>query len=300
MSRPPSGTALAAAAGRAAHLIVDGVPTIFEDTVALALLGPDAEELIAVHRSSVDQEFSAGVRLILTARSRYVENRLADAVRRGVDQYVVLGAGLDSFAYRSPLARHGRVFEVDHPDTQAGKRQRLAHAGVAVPAQVEFVAVDFENDPLRERLTGAGFDVSKPSFVSWLGVTPYLTHEAVTATFAALGALAAGTEVTAEYVLPTDLRDGGGRRLADQVIPAAAALGEPWLTFFSPAEMAALLASCGFAVVEQVGQREQVDTMFWERSDGLHPIELTRLARAVVRVVGQPTEAIDQWGNRPS
>jgi O-methyltransferase involved in polyketide biosynthesis len=112
--------------------------------------------------------------------------------------------------------------------------------------------------------------------------------------------LAAGTEVTAEYVLPTDLRDGGGRRLADQVIPAAAALGEPWLTFFSPAEMAALLASCGFAVVEQAGQREQVDTMFWERSDGLHPIELTRLARAVVRVVGQPTEAIDQWGNRPS
>ncbi|MGH3846686.1 MAG: class I SAM-dependent methyltransferase [Pseudonocardiaceae bacterium] len=279
MTGPPTETALAAAAARAAHLIVDDDPRIFEDTVAVALLGSDADELIAVHGNSAESEFFAGLRVTMATRSRYVEDRLAEAVCRGVDQYVVLGAGLDSFAYRSPLVGGLRIFEVDHPDTQVWKLQRLAHARVAAPAELEFVAVDFERDPLRDRLIEAGFDVTRPSFVTWLGVTQYLSYDGVAATLATLGGLAAGTELTVEYVLPAELRDDAGRALADRATATAAALGEPWLTFFSPAQMTAVLDSCGFAVLEQVGQREQVDAVLWERSDGLHPIGLSQLAR---------------------
>ncbi len=137
MAEPPIRTALAAAAARSAHLIVDGDPKIFQDSVALALLGSDADELIAVHRNSEEPLFAA-LRGIMTSRSRHVEDRLAEAVDSGVDQYL-LGSGLDSFAYRSPLVGKLRVFEVDHPDTQSWKLSRLAQARVTVPAQVQFV-----------------------------------------------------------------------------------------------------------------------------------------------------------------
>jgi methyltransferase (TIGR00027 family) len=230
----PSRTALAAAAARAAHLIVDEDPKIFEDTVALALLGSDAKELIAVHRNSADAGFAAALRAIVTTRSRYVEDRLAEAVRRGVEQYLILGAGLDSFAYRSPLLATPRVFEVDQPDTQCCKLSRLVQARIMVPAHVEFVAVDFERDWLHERLIDAGFDVHRPSFITWLGVTQYLSHAAVATTLSTLGGLAPGSELTVEYMLPTELRDEAGRTLGDQLTPLAAALGEPWLSFFSP------------------------------------------------------------------
>ncbi|MGA9311780.1 MAG: SAM-dependent methyltransferase [Pseudonocardiaceae bacterium] len=278
MAEPPIRTALAAAAARSAHLIVDGDPKIFQDSVALALLGSDADELIAVHRNSEEPLFAA-LRGIMTSRSRHVEDRLAEAVDSGVDQYL-LGSGLDSFAYRSPLVGKLRVFEVDHPDTQSWKLSRLAQARVTVPAQVQFVAVDFERDALHDRLVDAGLDMTRPSFITWLGVTQYLSQEAIATTLSIMSGLAAGTELTLEYVLPAELRDDAGRDLADRLMPLAAAHGEPWLSFFSPTEMAALLDSCGFAVIAQVAQRDQVDAALWNRSDGLRPIGLSQLVRA--------------------
>lgn len=249
----------------------------------MSLLGFDAEELIAFHHNSAEAELAAALRVTMTTRSHYVEQRLPQAAHHGVDQYLILGAGLDSFAYRSPLIEQLQVFEVDHPNTGV-KRRRLAEARVTVPAQVQFVAVDFESDPLRDRLIDAGLDLTRPSFVTWLGVTQYLSHDAVAATFATLSNLAAGTELIVEYVLPTEMRDDSGRVLAGRLTAAATALGEPWLTFFSPAEMTALLESCGFSVLEQASQREQVDAVVWRRSDGLHPIELSQLARAAYRL----------------
>ncbi|HKS51005.1 MAG TPA: class I SAM-dependent methyltransferase [Pseudonocardiaceae bacterium] len=283
MAESPTRTALAASAARAAHLIVDGDPKIFEDTVALPLLGSDADDLIAFHRNSADAAFAAALRVIMTTRSRYVEDRLAEAAGNGINQYLILGAGLDSFAYRSPLVAMLRVFEVDHPDTQDWKRRRLAQARIRVPTQVAFVAVDFERDTLHDHLVNAGFEVNQPSFITWLGVSQYLSHAAIATTLSTLGGLAPGTELTVEYALPVELRDEAGRYLADQLIPLAAALGEPWLSFFSPTEMAALLDSCGFAVVEQVAQREQVNAALWRRSDGLRPSALSQLAQARVR-----------------
>jgi methyltransferase (TIGR00027 family) len=273
---------LAAAAARAAHLIVDGDPKIFEDTVAFALLGSGADELIAFHRNSTDPAFAAALRVITTTRSRYVEGRLVEAVRRGVDQYLIVGAGLDTFAYRSPLVPVPRVFEVDHPDMQSWKLSCLDQAHITVPAHVEFAAVDFERDWLHDRLIDAGFDVNRPSFITCLGITQYLSHAAVATTLSTLGGLAPGSEVTVEYVLPTELRDEAGRNLGNQLTPLAAALGEPWLSFFSPAEMTTLLESCGFAVVEHLTQRDQVDPALWQRSDGLRPNALSQLARAKV------------------
>jgi methyltransferase (TIGR00027 family) len=278
----PSRTALGTAAARAAHLIVDRRPRIFEDTLALALLGDRADELVGVHHDREEAENLARMRVAMLTRSRYTEDRLAEVVARGTGQYVLLGAGLDSFAYRSPLVDRLQVFEVDHPATQAWKRERLGAASVPVPSTVTFVPVDFRVDRLTDRLVEAGYDRSRPAFVSWLGVTQYLTADAIGATLDAIGGFAAGTELVIEYLLPAEMRDAGGQALADFFMPRSAAFGEPWLTFFAPAGIGELLARRGLVVTEDVGRRDQIDPGLWERSDGLCPHELGRLALAVV------------------
>jgi len=277
-----SRTAMATAAARAAHLVVDGEPKIFEDTLAAPLLGDLAEELVASHRDRADRETRASMRVAMTVRSRYCDDRLNDAAARGTGQFVLLGAGLDSLAYRSSVLGSMRVFEVDHPATQAWKRERLAAAGIPVPDAVAFVQADFRRDSLRDRLVGAGLDPSRPAFVSWLGVTQYLTPDAIELTLDSLRGLASGTELVMEYVVPAGLRDEDGLALADFFVPRAAAMGEPWLTFLSPADVARLLAARGMAVVEDLGRKDQVDASLWQRTDGLRPHELGRVARAVV------------------
>lgn len=278
----PSRTALATAAARAAHVIVDRDPRIFDDTLALVLLGHMAEDLVAVHRDATNAENLAHMRVAMTTRNRYTEDHLAEAVRRGIGQCVILGAGLDSFAYRSPLVGQIRVFEVDHPATQVWKRERLAAAGVAVPSGVAFVPVDFRVGSLIHRLVDGGFDRSRPAFVSWLGVTQYLTSEALEATVDVIGGLARGTELVMEYLVPGEMRDEPGQALTDFFMPRAAATGEPWLSFYSPGGIGELLAARGMVVTEDVGRRDQIDVSLWERSDGLRPHELGRLARAAV------------------
>jgi methyltransferase (TIGR00027 family) len=279
-----SRTALMMAAARAAHLIVDSTPRVFEDTIALRLLGDAADDLIGPHRVGSDGVvFYANLRTIGVARSRYTEIRLAEAVERGVAQYVILGAGLDSFAFRSPLADQLSVLEVDHPATQAWKAERLAVSGIAVPSAVAFVPVDFRVDSLRDRLVDSGFDVGQPAFVSWLGVTNYLSREDVSATFETIGDLTPSTELVVQYWLPPEMRDDLGMAHVDRIMSTAAASGEPWLTFFSPAEMDELLNQCGFVVLEQVDQRDWIDSWLWERADELKPIKAPMLARAIVR-----------------
>ncbi len=279
----PSRTALSTAAARAAHLLVDGDPKIFEDSLALALLGDLAEDLVGVHGDGKDGENLARLRVTMIARSRYTEDHLAEAVRGGIGQCVLLGAGLDSFAFRSPLVDQLRVFEVDHPATQAWKRERLSAARIEVPSAVTFVPVDFRVDSLSDRLVAMGFDRSQPAFVSWLGVTQYLTGEAIGATLDVIGGFARGSQLVISYLVPGEMRDASGQGLADFYTPRAAAFGEPWLTFFTPREIREVLAAHGLAVTEDVGHREQVDPSIWDRSDGLCPHELGRLALAVVK-----------------
>ena len=279
----PSLTALTAAAARAAHLIVDTEPVIFADTLAQAMLGERAEELISYHRAHGTHPVLAGARAQVTCRSRYAEDRLADAIGRGIGQYVLLGAGLDSFAYRSPLAGQVRVFEVDHPATQEYKRRvrEVAEGGGRVGG-VRFVAVDFGRDSLGEALGRAGFDAEQPALVSWLGVTMYLDESAIEATVAVLGGFAPGSEVVVDYMLPAGMRDAAGQMYADLVGQAAAEWGEPWRSAFAPGAMAALLARHGFGPTRDVRQRDMIPAAAWDRSDALRPAELFRIAHVAI------------------
>ena len=277
----PSQTALMAAAARAAHLIVDHEPIIFADELAAALLGDQADELISYHRAHGTHLVLSCARAQVLCRSRFTEDHLAACVRAGLTQYVILGAGLDSFAYRSAPGPV-RVFEVDHPATQRWKRAHLASAGITVPGTVSFAALDFERDSLASRLRQAGFDPSRPALVSWLGVTMYLTQAAIGRTLAEIGGFAPGTQLVTDYMLPAGLRDDTGDAYAGLVAPAAAERGEPWLTFLAPDDMAALLAEHGFGTVEHVRQRDAVPAALWDRADSLRPADLSVLARATI------------------
>ncbi len=279
----PSLTALTAAAARAAHLIVDSEPPIFADTLAAALLGDRAGELIGYHRLHGAHPVLAGARTQVTCRSRYTEDALGRAVCGGVTQYVILGAGLDSFAYRGRPAEGIRVFEVDHPATQDWKRRALAAAKVPVPGYLTFVAADLAADPLADRLAAAGFDAAAPALVSWLGVTVYLRPEAITRTMADVAGFAPGTELIADYMLPEDMRDEAGAVYASLVGQASAERGEPWLSCFAPGEMTDLARQAGFAEVRNVRQRDTIPARLWRRPDSLRPADLAVLFHGVVR-----------------
>ena len=271
-------TAMTAAAARAAHLLVDNEPRIFADSLAATVLGDQAGPLIGYHRQHGRHEVLAGARVMVTTRSRYTEERLAAAIARSVTQYVLLGAGLDTFAWRSLLAARVRVIEVDQPGTQRWKRDRLAAAGLRAQGDVGFAAADLAGGTLDAALTGAGLDPARPALISWLGVIMYLDRDAVAGTLAALSRCAPGTELVAEYLVPDDLQDERGRTYTRLVAPAAAEWGEPWRTFLRPEDMSALLAEHGFALVGDVTQREAAGRERWDRADGLRPSSLSRLA----------------------
>jgi methyltransferase (TIGR00027 family) len=287
----PSFTALTAAAARAAHLIVDAEPTIFADTLAATLLGDRAEELIGYHRLHGTHPVLSGARVQVTCRSRYTEDALRRAAARGLTQYVIVGAGLDTFAYRGDQPERLRVFEVDHPSTQNWKRAALARAGIAEPGHVVFVPADLATEPLTEslaeslagRLEAAGFDRAAPAVVSWLGVTMYLTPDAIGRTMAAIGGLAAGTELIADYMLPERMRDESGATQGRLVAQAAAERGEPWLSAFTPDAFAGLARRCRFTDGgRHVRQRDTIAAGLWTRADSLRPADLAILFHGTV------------------
>jgi methyltransferase (TIGR00027 family) len=263
----PSRTAFAAAGHRAAHqLLEDG--RVFADPLAMAILGEPAAALL---RGDMRSPAKRSMRLFIAARSRFAEESLAAAVACGVRQYVVLGAGLDTFAHRNPFAQIGlRVFEVDHPATQAWKQQRLADAGLAPPACLTFAPVDFERQALAQGLGAAGFDAAAPAFFSWLGVVVYLTREAIMETLGWVARVPGG-EVVFDYGEPVSAFAKGGAR-AQQVARAqrAAALGEPWITRFAPVELATALRGLGFDVLEDLGPA-QISRRFFGIEAGDRP-----------------------------
>ncbi len=249
----PSRTAQRAAAHRAAHqLLEDG--RVFRDPLAVRILGEPPE---AVVRDAAGHPERRAMRLFIAARTRFAEDALARAALRGVRQLVVLGAGLDTFAYRNPHADAGlSVIEVDHPATQAWKRRRLAEAGLEAPASMRFAPVDFERVSLAEGLEAAGFDRTAPAFFTWLGVVPYLSEEAVLATLRFIARLPGGAEVVFDYGEPPGPTDA--ERAAAHLARAAlvAALGEPWLTHFAPAALHPALRDLGFGEIEDLGPSE--------------------------------------------
>ncbi len=242
----PSQTALAVAALRAAHQVIEG-GAIFHDPLAVPLMA--GADFGAAQHSLTGGDMLAPVRLSVAARARAADDAVAAAVGRGVRQVVVLGAGLDSFAYRHPHGAALRVFEVDHPATQAWKLDRLASAGITIPQEVRHVPVDFETDLLVPALVAAGFDPAAPSFVIWLGVVYYLTQSAMLATVRDLAGLAGSVGLIVDYLEPMRAMNANMQAITAEIAARVSSLGETMISFFAPEELHAKLAEMGFEVV---------------------------------------------------
>ncbi len=271
-------TALRVAIRRAAHQLIDQ-PRVLDDPIAVRLLGPGFDRDMERAMHPVARDF----RLFMAARSRYAEDRLAAAVAAGVTQYVVLGAGLDTFAYRNPF-QSLLVFEVDFPATQQWKQDLLTEAGIDLPANLTFVPLDFEHKSLAVGLAEAGFDAGSPAFFGWLGVVPYLTLDAFRSTLATIGQMPAGTAVTFDYVFSPETLSPERRQVFNSLSERVAAAGEPFRLFFAPDELEKELRRAGFRRTEQVDPDRLNELYFNDRADGLKlsPVRIGMLATAWV------------------
>jgi methyltransferase (TIGR00027 family) len=242
-------TAIGAAGHRAAHQVLER-GLVFADPLALPILGRDADQAIALARERPERR---PLRLFIAMRSRFAEDSARRAVERGARQIVVLGAGLDTFAYRFEPARDLIVFEVDHPATQRDKRRRLAEARIAEPSHVVYVAHDFERGSMTAALEAAGLDLRRRTFVIWLGVTPYLTKEAVFATLGELAGFRGGVEAVFDYANPPDrIEDAATRDFHQRMAKRVAASGEPFRCYVDSAELHARAHDLGFAEIEDL------------------------------------------------
>jgi len=253
----------------------------------LRLLDARTVTALATDPSTLDTPIGRRLRASVVARSRWAEDCVAAAVAAGVRQLVVLGAGLDSFAYRNPFPASAlHVFEMDHPATQAWKRERLRAAGLEPPASLTFVPIDFERRTPADALATGGFDTGVPAIVSWLGVTVYLTRDVVLRTLAWVGSLAPGSSIAFTYVArsgePREAAGAVGAETVATLAARAAAAGEPWITYFDPAELAGELTRVGLALVEDLSPDDATARYFAGRSDRLHPGGSSHLALARV------------------
>ena len=263
----PSRTARGTALQRAAHQILEQ-PLVFDDPLALRILGARRAKWLALNLERYEGAFPRAMRAFLVTRSRYAEDELARLYREGVRQYIVLGAGLDTFAYRNPYDTHLRVFEVDHPSTQAWKRAHLQEQAIGLPRSLTFVAVDFEKQSLTRRLAATGFRKNAPAFISWLGVTMYLTRDAVMQTLRSVAkSCARGSEIVFDFSLPEQMLGEAERVSRGKRAEHVASLGEPWTSHFDPAALAAELSAMGFARVSHFGAREANERYFSGRTD---------------------------------
>jgi methyltransferase (TIGR00027 family) len=266
----PDSTAARVALWRALHIEVDAPPHVLEDDVGLKLLAPDEGWR---SRGDMDPQFTRPFRASIVARARFIEDLAVEQARHGLAQYVILGAGLDSFAQRRPeIASRLKVFEVDRPGPQAWKRQRLIELGFGVPDWLRFVPVDFEaGESWRDGLVTAGLDDNKPAFVVSTGVSMYLTRDANAATFRQVADLARGSMLAMTFLLPLELADPEVRPGLEMAEKGARASGTPFLSFFTPPEILALAREAGFGEAHHISASDLTRRYFANRTDDLRP-----------------------------
>lgn len=266
----PSRTALRVALRRAAHQLVDAEPLVFRDPFATRIIGPEAAAELQHTPKAERKPYSAAMRSWMVARARFAEDVLAATAQNYLApmQYLVLGAGLDTFALRNPFS-HVTVYEVDHPATQAWKRQRLSAAALHLPSNAHLVPVNFEQQSLRDELTNAGFRFDQPTVTAWLGVVPYLTAGAFVATCNVLGQGAPGSAVVFDYSQPREVLSPTEQLMLDSLSARVAQAGEPFQLFFTPQTLAAELHRHGMKVFEDLGSQELTARFFAHREDGL-------------------------------
>lgn len=265
----PDNTAVRVALWRALHVEIDPPPHVFKDEVGLKLAAPDDDWRNRPDMSPFTRPFRASI----VARARFIEDLVADQATHGVGQYVILGAGLDTFAQRrAELAPPMLVFEIDQPGPQAWKRQRLIDLGFGIPSFLRLVPVDFESgDSWLEQLAGAGYDSGRPAVVASTGVSMYLTREAITATLRQVAAFAPGSTLAMSFMLPMELLDPEVRPGVERAAAGARDNGTPFISFFTPAEMLNLARDAGFREVRHVSAASLAQRYFSDRTDGLRP-----------------------------
>jgi methyltransferase (TIGR00027 family) len=286
-------TAVGAAVFRAAHLVMDDDPKVFEDPFAFALSG--APGLLKEHANTVLTRFVAKLgaeagprvfrylRALTVMRSRYAEDELRLAIERGLMRYVILGAGLDSFAYRHPdLTSSAQVLEVDHPMTQTWKKERLLELGMHQPSNLVFLPLNLKQHSLTDGLTSAGYGPAEPAFVSWLGVTQYLPESVVFRILRQVGSLPDGTEVIFTYVAPRNTLDHESQRLWDICSQSTRERGEPWITFFETTRLIRTMQKLGFSEIQNLAPKEANARYFSGRRDNLSVAGIEHVMRARV------------------
>jgi len=264
----PNSTAVRVALWRAMHLQVDPPPHVIEDELGLRLAAPDDGWR---SRPDMDPQATKNFRAGIVARARFIEDLVTEQAGRGVGQYVILGAGLDTFAQRRPeIASRLRVFEVDQPGAQAWKRQRLIELGFGVPEWLRLVPVDFEGGASwLDQLAAAGFDASRPAVVASTGVAMYLTRDAISATLRQIATLARGSMLAMTFILPSELAEPEARAGIEASQKGARASGTPFMSFFAPPEMLAMAREAGFREARHVSAADLTQRYFSGRSDGL-------------------------------
>ena len=294
--RRASKTADVTGAVRGSHLLHDQPPFVFTDPYALRLTSAGWRAVVRVPALHwlVVQKLLARFRTVhgeMLARARFCEDALQQAVERGIRQYVIIGAGLDSFALRRrDLAGQLTVFELDHPASQAAKRARLGRLGEGIPGNLVFVPVDLERETVDEALTRSRFDRDAPAFFGWLGVTYYLSREAVSGTLRAIaGTAAVGSEVALDYSIPAEMLPPEERDRLQHVLAYVARRGEPWLSFFEPDDFARGVQALGYEVIANVPPEEQERLYFLGRHDDLSGPKWPRFAH--LRLNRRPASA---------
>ena len=267
----PESTAVRVALWRAMHVQIDPAPHVLEDEVGLRLVAPDEGWQ---NRPDMHPQGTRLFRASIVARARFIEDLVVEQqAKNSINQYVILGAGLDSFSQRRPeIASRLQVFEVDQPGPQQWKCQRFSEVGFGLPDWLHFVPVNFEeNSSWIEQLQSAGFDIEKPAVISSTGVSLYLTKEAISATLRQIATLASGTVLAMTFILPLEFAEPEERPGFEAAIKGAQASGTPFLSFFTVEEMIALAKEAGFKDVYSVSGKDLTRRYFADRADGLHP-----------------------------
>lgn len=278
-----SQTAVATAVLRAAHQVLDDDPKILADPIAVGLVSGSAESEILAQCDGLRTPIAQHLRAALVLRNRFAEDELEHAIGDGLRQYLILGAGLDTFAYRQPPWSKGlRIVEVDAPASQAFKRALLEGAGVRIPENVEFCGVDFEKSSIAEALAASAVDSTAPTFFSWLGVTQYLSRQAMEATLRSVLRFPSPSRIVLSFVLPDPALSGIDAEVTKVAAAASASGGEPWLSRFEPTELERWILDLGFRHAFHLSVQSAETRYFAARNDGLHAPAYSQLICATV------------------
>jgi len=265
----PDNTAVRTALWRALHVQIDPLPHIIEDEIGFKLIAPNDEWR---QRPDMTPDFTKRLRASIVARARFIEDLVVEQQEQGIKQYVILGAGLDTFAQRRPdIAAKLQVYEIDQPDTQTWKQQRLIELGFGIPNWLHFVSVNFETSSWWDQLVNAGFDTGKPAVVVCTGVSLYLTKDAILDTLRRMATLAPGSKLAMTFYLPSSLIDDEDKFLQQIAENGAKAAGTPFISFFAPEETLALAREAGFKEMEIISSGDLTKRYFSDRTDNFSP-----------------------------